>query len=225
MDTGAGSGRPSEGRVPPSRTLADRVARRRLAALAGHARDAPTARSYLDDADPGVRATALQALGRCEALDVDVLTTAAGDPSPVVRRRAAELLATSTVAVSLLALLDDADPSVVEVAAFAAGERHEEGRILPETDAPERIVDRLSALARDHDDPLVREAAVAALGSIGLPSGRNAVLAALDDKVTIRRRAVIALAAFEGDDVEAALHRALEDRDWHVRQTAEDLLA
>ena len=31
-------------------------------------------------------------------------------------------------------------------------------------------------------------------------------------------------AAFEGADVEAALTAALEDRDWQVRQAAEDLL-
>jgi hypothetical protein len=35
---------------------------------------------------------------------------------------------------------------------------------------------------------------------------------------------VLALAAFEGDDVEAALERALDDRDWQVRQAAEDML-
>jgi hypothetical protein len=34
---------------------------------------------------------------------------------------------------------------------------------------------------------------------------------------------VIALAAFEGDEVDAALERALADRDWQVRQAAEDL--
>jgi hypothetical protein len=35
---------------------------------------------------------------------------------------------------------------------------------------------------------------------------------------------VLALAAFEGNSVEAALTRALDDRDWQVRQAAEDLL-
>ena len=39
----------------------------------------------------------------------------------------------------------------------------------------------------------------------------------------MRRRAVLALAAFEGPDVEAALARALEDPDWQTRQAAEDL--
>jgi hypothetical protein len=34
---------------------------------------------------------------------------------------------------------------------------------------------------------------------------------------------VIALAPFSGPDVDAALTAALEDRDWQVRQAAEDL--
>jgi len=68
------------------------------------------------------------------------------------------------------------------------------------------------------------EAAVAALGAIGDPAGLPAVLAALDDKPAIRRRAAVALAAFDGPDTEAALRRCLEDRDWQVRQVAEDLL-
>jgi HEAT repeat protein len=52
----------------------------------------------------------------------------------------------------------------------------------------------------------------------------GAVLGALGDKPAIRRRAVVALAAFEGDEVEAALERAAMDNDWQVRQTAEDLI-
>jgi HEAT repeat protein len=50
------------------------------------------------------------------------------------------------------------------------------------------------------------------------------VLAACRDKPAIRRRAVLALAAFEGDEVEAQLRTALTDADWQVRQAAEDLL-
>jgi HEAT repeat protein len=52
-----------------------------------------------------------------------------------------------------------------------------------------------------------------------------AVIDALDDKPAIRRRAAVALAAFDGPAAEAALRRCLEDRDWQVRQVAEDLLA
>jgi HEAT repeat protein len=79
-------------------------------------------------------------------------------------------------------------------------------------------------VAGGHDDPLCREAAVAALGALGDESGLPAVLAATRDRPAIRRRAVLALAAFDGPEVDAALERALGDRDWQVRQAAEDLL-
>ena len=72
----------------------------------------------------------------------------------------------------------------------------------------------------------MREAAVAALGAQGDPATLPAVLAACDDKPAIRRRAVLALAAFEGDDGGGppAAPR-WTDPDWQVRQAAEDLLA
>ena len=76
----------------------------------------------------------------------------------------------------------------------------------------------------DHADPLCREAAVAALGALGDERGLPAILAATADKPAVRRRAVIALAPFDGPEVEAALRRALTDRDRQVRQAAEDLL-
>jgi HEAT repeat protein len=40
----------------------------------------------------------------------------------------------------------------------------------------------------------------------------------------VRRRAVLALAPFEGPEVDAALQAATTDRDWQVRQAAEDLM-
>ena len=100
------------------------------------------------------------------------------------------------------------------MAAWASGEREP-----PEPGA----VPALMALVADHPDALVREAAVAALGSIGDAVGLPAILEALGDKATVRRRAVIALAPFDGPAVDAALARAREDRDWQVRQAAEDL--
>jgi HEAT repeat protein len=66
---------------------------------------------------------------------------------------------------------------------------------------------------------------VAALGAIGDPAGLRAILVGCADKPAVRRRAVLALAPFEGPEVDAALQRALTDRDWQVRQAAEDLLA
>jgi HEAT repeat protein len=85
------------------------------------------------------------------------------------------------------------------------------------------VVDELARLATAHADPLVREAAVAALGAIGDAAGLTAILAATEDKPAIRRRAVLALAPFDGPEVDRALARALEDRDWQVRQAAQDI--
>ena len=192
------------------------IERRRRAAVAGHTDDPDTARALLDDPSPGVRATAIGALARLQRLTADDLDAALADPSADVRRRAVTEARTHPE-VDLLPLLDDVDPLVVESAAWSLGERGEP--------AGPDVVARLSALATGHADPLVREAAVAALGAIGDPSGLPAILHATTDKAAVRRRAVLALAPFEGEDVETALRRALGDRDWQVRQAAEDLLA
>lgn len=193
-------------------------ARRQAAAVAGHTGDAATARSLLDDPDGAVRATALAALDRLDALDDGTLAAALVDTDPAVRRRALSLVARrpGDRGPTALALLDDADPVVAETAAWAAGERQ----------PPERgAAAALARTATEHPEHLVREAAVAAIGAIGDPVGLPAVLAALEQRATLRRRAVIALAAFEGPEVDAALRRALGDRDRQVRQAAEDLLA
>ena len=81
----------------------------------------------------------------------------------------------------------------------------------------------LARVTRDHRDALAREAAVAALGALGDVRGLPAILHATGDTAAVRRRAVLALAPFEGDDVDDALARAMHDRDWQVRQAAEDL--
>ena len=64
---------------------------------------------------------------------------------------------------------------------------------------------------------------MAALGAIGDERASPAIIAACDRQAAVRRRAVLALAPFDGDEVEAAIDRALADRDWQVRQAAEDL--
>ncbi len=202
------------GQVPdPSR-------KKRRAALAGHLGDIDAARQLLADDDLSVRSTALGALARAGGLTGSDLASALTDPQAVVRRRAVEILASLpdgdplATDLSLLRLLDDPDDSVVEVAAWACGER---AAVEP------AAVHRLSELAVDHPDALVREAAVAALGALGDELGLPAILVATSDKATVRRRAVLALASFEGPDVESALQRACTDRDWQVRQAAEDL--
>lgn len=196
-----------------TRSLGDR---RRAAALAGHQGDATAARAALRDPDATVRATALGALERIGVLtghEVDELLT---DPRTAVQRRACEAAARfpGDGPPSLLPTLASDDPTLLEVAAWACGER----------EPPEPgVVPVLASLATGHDDALVREAAVAALGAIGDESGVEAILAATTDKATVRRRAVLALAPFGGEEVDAALARAKDDRDWQVRQAAEDL--
>lgn len=145
---------------------------------------------------------------------------AAADAAPAVRRRATELAPSITepAARTLVGLIRDPDPLVAESAAFASGEIAWEGARRA------RVVRALDAAAR-HDDALVRESAVAALGSLGDPDGLPAILAACSDQPSVRRRAVLALAPFDGPEVEAALTVALGDADWQTRQAAEDLVA
>ena len=207
------------------------TARRRAVAVAGHAGDERSARAGLQDSEATVRATALGALARLGRLNATDLESAAGDRDPVVRARAAELAGVGSEVGSepgneaahggsggwIVALLDDPVAMVVEAACFGLGEMGEA------TCRIEAAVETLGRVARTHSDALCREAAVAALGAIGADAGLEAVLAAMADKPAVRRRAVLALAAFEGPEVEAALERALADRDWQVRQAAEDL--
>ena len=178
----------------------------------------------LADPEPAVRRRALEALAGPDQSGAGPTDdeagrpdTAGSDQADAGRRDAAERATVLTGL--LLACLEDADHSVLEVACWAAGE-------LPEV--AEATVDALAVVAGPepggHEDALCREAAVAALGALGHERGRAAVLGGLRDRPPVRRRAVLALAAFEGDDVEAALERALEDRDWQVRQAAEDML-
>jgi HEAT repeat protein len=194
------------------------------------------------DADPRVRAAALGALARLPEPPSGAWLRAAADADASVRRRAADLApafaaddrrssrtppvpeerrtghrAAAAIAGTLLVLLGDGDAAVAEAAAWALGE-------LGEDAVAGGAVGRLAEAARSHADPLVREAAVAALGALGDPGGLDAVLAACHDKPAIRRRAVLALAAFEGPAVDTALQAALDDKDWQTRQAAEDLL-
>jgi HEAT repeat protein len=194
---------------------------RRAIALAGHTGDAGTARAGLADPSPVVRATALGALNRLGRLEDADLLLAYTDPGSAVRRRACELTATRPqLASHLVRLLGESDPRVVEAACFALGEL---GGTLA-GDASGHVT-ALAHVTAKHADPLCREAAVAALGAIGNDAGLPAILAATTDRPAVRRRAVLALAPFEGPEVDAALAAALEDRDWQVRQAAEDLTA
>jgi HEAT repeat protein len=198
--------------------------RRRRAVLAGHEGDEDRARELSADPDPAVRAAALGALERLGVLDDATLGGALDDPDPDVRRRACALAgrrddpgSSDAVLDRLVRALDDTDPSVVETAAWALGEFG----ALCGADA----VGELCRVAAGHDAPLCREAGVAALGAVGEPGTLEVVLAALDDTANIRRRAAIALAAFDDPRADEGLRRCLGDRDWQVRQAAEELLA
>ncbi len=188
--------------------------RRRDAVVAGHVGDVATARAARIDDDPATRASAYGALARMGALGDDDLRDALSDQSSKVRMRAVTL-AVGHPEVPLGPLLDDSCDEVVEVAAWACGER--------EATDPDTVA-RLGELTSGHPNPLVREAAVAALGAVGHPDGLAAILAATTDRAAVRRRAVLALAPFDGPEVEAAIHRAAQDRDWQTRDAAELLI-
>jgi HEAT repeat protein len=214
--------------VPTGDSAEQRAAVERAAdaaALGQRARLPPGAPADLEravrgDPDARVRAAALGALVRAAGRRRATAAWRVGvaDPEPAVRRRAAELApALGAPARPLLDLLADDDVTVIEASAWALGE-------LGSGAVRAGAVRTLAAVAGDHDDPLAREAAVAALGALGNRDGLPAVLAACGDKPAVRRRAVLALAPFDGPEVEEALRAALEDRDWQVRQAAEDLL-
>ena len=160
-------------------------------------------------------------------VSVPSTTTSFSGPSatatPTVRRRGCLLAGrggadrSTIIVAAVVRVMDDTDESVVESAAWALGE------IGPRCGA--EAVTALIQVATRHGSPLCREAAVAALGAVGAPSGLAVVLAALEDTANIRRRAVIALAAFDDPAATEGLRRGREDRDWQVRQAAEELLA
>ena len=161
-----------------------------------------------------MRATAFGALERLHQLGDDILDRR-------LRRRIGRRppstaeIAAAPHAVSLLALLADADSFVVEMAAWACGE-HEQ--------VDDATLARLIELGRP------TRSRCAGSGGGGARRDRRRAGSAGDpprqaDKPAVRRRAVIALAPFDGPEVDAALQRALSGLDWQVRQAAEVLVS
>lgn len=175
--------------------------------------DLSLARESCGDGDPRVRASSIAVLSENDALDESLIALGLSDPNPLVRMTVARAAAQKS-SISVLELLNDEDSSVVEIACWAAGEQTEHG---------DSLIEALSGIALEHEDALCRESAVAALGALGDVRGLESILKATKDIATVRRRAVIALAPFEGQAVTDALQFALSDRDWQVRQAAEDL--
>ncbi len=182
--------------------------------LAESSRDVPALTAARASADASLRALALGSLHRIDELTTEDLQHALADTDRDVRVRALEL-AIENADIELAPHLGDPDDLVVETAAWALGERMD--------DAP-AIIDALKATATNHAVSICREAAVAALGAIGSIDGLPAILAGLEDRAPVRRRAVLALAPFDTPEVTDALERATQDRDRQVRQAAEDLL-
>lgn len=175
--------------------------------------DLSLARELYGDGDPRVRASSVAVLSENDALDESLIALGLSDPNPLVRMSVARAAAQNS-SISVLELLNDEDSSVVEIACWAAGEQ---------TEHNDSIIEALSGIVLEHEDALCRESAVAALGALGDARGLESILKATKDIATVRRRAVIALAPFEGQAVTDALQLALSDRDWQVRQAAEDL--
>jgi len=162
-----------------------------------------------------IRSLALHGLLKNNVLTDEHIRRAEVDPSRLVRHRLAQLGAVEP-RINLSVLLHDVDFAVAETAAWSLGERvdvtAEEFALLLEGGA-------------HHDHAIVRESCIAALGAIGDPRAVPVILEGCNDKPAVRRRAILALAPFDGPEVTAALEKALLDRDWQVRQAAEDLLA
>jgi HEAT repeat protein len=204
-------------------TAADR---RVTVVVAGHRGELATVEAHRHDEDPHVRAAFLGALVRLGRLDTPTLDEFLRDQSAIVIGRAITAAAhfddgDDAIDHALVDLIGGVDEGLAEQAVWALGERWEEAG----DDAEATVLDAVEAAAGSHPDALVREAAVASLGSIGAERSLPVILRAAGDKATVRRRAVIALAPFDGPEVDAALTTARVDRDWQVRQAAEDLLA
>ena len=174
-------------------------------------------RTNLRSPVPRHRVLALRGSVRQNLATPDDWRSALSDADVHVRREALNQIAHVTfdddaVFAALVHCLDDDDALVVDGALFARGEHLYVG-----------AVEKMCVIATSHEDARCRESAIAALGAIGDDRARPAILAALNDKPPVRRRAIVALSNFEGPDIDEALARASEDRDWQVRAAVNQL--
>ena len=168
---------------------------------------------YLEHPEPDVRATALRVLDNEGKLEKGIVERSLSDSAFKVRNALAYLISRNRDIPAMKFLLDE-DAEIVEVACWGIGERG---------DASAEVLDVLQSITESHSDSLCRESAVAALGALGNRDALGSILKAVEDIATVRRRAVLALAPFDGPEVELAIAKALEDRDWQGRQAAEDI--
>ena len=191
-----------------------------LLLVAGYRRDTSLDEmilAHLRDNQPRRRVLALRAALRRGILTTALWRLALEDSDVDVRREALTLIAgvevsDNTLFGLIVESLHDGDPLVVDGAVFALGEHLHQPALA-----------ELMRVAGEHEDPRCRESAIAALGALGDDQARPVILAALNDKPAVRRRAIVALANYEGPDIDAALVRASEDRDWQVRAAVDQL--
>ncbi len=199
-------------------TLAERIDESLLRAGFALGDDyAEVLRANLESPVPRHRILALRGAVRQGLVTSDDWRHALGDRDVDVRREALNQVAHATIDSddvfdAIMRGLDDDDALVVDGAVFALGEH----LFVP-------AVDRLCVIAASHEDARCRESAIAALGAIGDDRARPVILAALKDKPPVRRRAIVALSNFEGPDIDEALERASQDRDWQVRAAVNQL--
>lgn len=191
--------------------------RRRQIISAGFNGNHELIRSELGGSDPVLWRSALFAAERSSILDPADVLAALASPDPDIQHSGWTILARRPT------LLDNnqtteafarCSPEVRELACFALGEREPHPSLTA----------ALIGFSTD-EDPLVRESVVAALGSLGDPDGEAVVLAGCTDTVSIRRRAVLALIAFDSPASRHALEQLTQDRDWQVRDAAVELLS
>ena len=208
---------------PPSKEVAERRRQAILARYENSELEESEITGFLNDTAAVVREAALATVVKLNLDAEKHIVNAFNDDDHGVRKRAIELvidLSDNQDYISkILVLLDDSSTFVVETVCWVIGEIGNNYENVAE------VISKVSQIALTHDDSLCREAAVACLGSLGHIDGLATLLRVLDDKPNVRRRATLALAPFEGPEVEEALKRKLKDRDLQTRQAAEDLLA
>ncbi len=172
------------------------------------------ARSLLGHERGTIRAQAYIALGRKGELLLEDRRRARDDPDSRVRLAMLCAEAPSKVGISTaMQMTYDPDAVVADRAIWTLGEL-----------ADPAAVPRLCELAQHSAEMMLRESAIAALGAIGDPRALPLIVAAITkEKVYVRRRAVVASAAFDGPEIQEAREVALKDRDAQVRALVEDL--
>ena len=173
---------------------------------------------HLQDPRPEVRRLAVSACSGVHTPRVEsaLADLAADDEDEEVRAQAVEILGEfgPNVLGAIQRASSDSSVRVVEAAVTALGEL-----------GSPQVVPWLIETATVHDEAIVREAAVAALGAIGDKRALPTLLETVaNGKPQVRRRSVVALSAFDGPEVEAALAMARLDRNPMVREVAEMLL-